>query len=141
MEDLEKYVTETLVRKGLGIQDPLKTEIEAILSQPLAADYIFADMVSRRAQIGWSTHGHTAVDVNIYGTVGAETLRGNHENTEVGEFLRHYLDVDVKEVTKELNKKTRNYNIAANGMSWMGARPSDEEIRTAPDHRHHPESI
>ena len=25
-----------------------------------------ADMVSKRALIGWTTHGHTGVDVNLY---------------------------------------------------------------------------
>lgn len=65
-------------------------------------------MISRRAQIGWSTHGHTAADVNIYTSdrVLAERLQGNHENTEVGGFLRWWLDVEgeVREVTKELKE-------------------------------------
>ncbi|KAJ2977686.1 hypothetical protein NUW58_g7735 [Xylaria curta] len=64
-------------------------------------------MISVRAQIGWSTHGHSAVDVNIYssGGPGTEALRGNVENTDVGAFLREYLRVDVDAVTKELNEK------------------------------------
>lgn len=62
-------------------------------------------MISRRAQIGWSTHGHSAVDVNIYGSAGSEKLRGNHENTEVGKFLRDYLDLNVDDITKELEEK------------------------------------
>ena len=59
--------------------------------------------------MGWSTHGHSAVDVNIYcsGAVGSATdkLRGNVENTEVGIWLREYLAVDVEQVTKELSQR------------------------------------
>lgn len=46
----------------------------------------------------------TAVDVNIYAssTKDAWPLVGNHENTEVGAFLAEYLDVDVRNVTKQL---------------------------------------
>ena len=70
----------------------------------LPASYIFADIISRRAQVGWSTHGHSAVDVNIYASSAkaARKLVGNHENTEVGEFIRAYLDVDLEAVTEEL---------------------------------------
>jgi alkaline phosphatase len=66
-------------------------------------------MVSLRARIGWSTHGHSAVDVNVYssGGPGTERIRGNVENTEVGEFLRDYLEVDVDEITKELRQKMK----------------------------------
>ena len=64
-------------------------------------------MVSMRARIGWSTHGHSAVDVNIYSSGGAaaEKIRGNVENTDIGKFLSAYLDVDVEEITKELEDK------------------------------------
>lgn len=92
------------MKDGLGIYDADEEEIELALHHPEDADYIFADMVSRRAQIGWSTHGHSAVDVNIYGSAGSEALRGNRENTDIGKFLRDYLDVDVDSITKELNE-------------------------------------
>ena len=29
--------------------------------------YYLGDMLSSRARIGWTTYGHTAVDVNLYG--------------------------------------------------------------------------
>jgi alkaline phosphatase len=66
-------------------------------------------MVSLRARLGWSTHGHSAVDVNVYssGGPGTERIRGNVENTDVGKFLREYLNVDVDEITKELKDKMR----------------------------------
>jgi alkaline phosphatase len=110
-EDLKHYINQTLVQWGLGIYDAEHEEIQAVVDHPTEADYIFADMISRRAQIGWSTHGHSAVDVNIYGSAGAEALRGNHENTEIGKFLRDYLDVDVDAITKELREKLKDSGI------------------------------
>jgi alkaline phosphatase len=73
-------------------------------------------MVSIRARVGWSTHGHSAVDVNIYSSGGpaAERIRGNVENTEVGEFLSDYLGVNVEAITKELRKKMRGLMKPAN---------------------------
>jgi alkaline phosphatase len=137
-KDLEAYVRNTIVQKGLGIEDAGDEEIKAILDNIVSADYVLADMVSRRAQIGWSTHGHSAVDVNIYGTSGAEILRGNHENTEVGNFLRDYLDLDLTDITNELREKAKTFDgdFKAAAGSWMGARPNEEELRKAPDHHH-----
>ncbi len=112
-QDLKQYISETLVEDGLGIYDAEDEEIQAVLDHPAEADYVFADMISRRAQIGWSTHGHSAVDVNVYGSAGSEALRGNHENTDIGKFLRDYLEVDVDAITKELRDKLKADGTAA----------------------------
>lgn len=85
-------------------------------------------MISRRAQTGWSTHGHSAADVNIYTSdpEAARALKGNHENTEVGDFLRNYLDVDVEAITKELREKGKGLKVQGvdgTEVSWMGKVP------------------
>jgi alkaline phosphatase len=135
-EDLKTYISEELVQGGQGITDASDDEIQALIDNPLLGSYIFADMISRRAQIGWSTHGHSAVDVNIYGTAGSEELRGNHENTEVGEFLRNYLGLDVTAVTEELVEKFKTASISSEGpTSWAGKIPTEEDIESAM--RHH----
>jgi len=127
----EDYVRETILIKGLGIHDASDDEITAIKDHKAdgASAWVLADVISRRAQVGWTTHGHSGVDVNIYGSTGTCKLSGNHENTEVGEFLRDYLRVDVDAITKELKKKGVNRMDAA-GVSkveyeWMG-RPLSE---------------
>jgi alkaline phosphatase len=125
-----------LVQNGLGVQDASDAEIQSLLDQPLLSVYTFADIISRRAQIGWSTHGHSAIDVNIYGFTGTERLIGNHENTEIGEFLREYLDVDVKAITDELIEKTKSFSVsAADHVSWTGRIPTEEDLRMVD--RHH----
>lgn len=47
------------------------------------------------------------MDVNIYSSGGAaaEKIRGNVENTQIGEFLSEYLDVDVEAITRDLEDK------------------------------------
>jgi alkaline phosphatase len=94
-EDVKAYLT-GLVSKSLGIHDASQTELDILVQHPAIASYQFADMISRRAQLGWSTHGHSGADVNIYASdpVAAKKLTGNHENTEVGEFLRWYLGAE-----------------------------------------------
>lgn len=105
--DLKTYINEKLVIPGLGISNASEEELTLVAENPELATELFAAMISLRAHIGWSTHGHSAVDVNIYssGGHGAERIRGNVENTDVGKFLREYLEVDVDEITKELREK------------------------------------
>jgi alkaline phosphatase len=57
-DDMTVYV-KALVGKRLGIRDASTEEISLLVKQPDLAAYTFADMVSRRAQAGWSTHGHS----------------------------------------------------------------------------------
>jgi alkaline phosphatase len=130
-DELKNWVNETLVQKGLGIQDPTDAELQLLIDHPLSSNYYFADMVSRRAQIGWSTHGHSAVDVNIYGTAGSSPLRGNRENIEIGRFLRNYLDVQVDDITKELEGSKDFKAAGASEIGWCGKIPSEEDLQLA----------
>jgi len=80
----------------------------------------------------------SAVDVNIYGSVGTDSLRGNHENTEIGEFLREYLDVDVKAITDELVEKSKTFGIATTtNQSWTGREPTEKDLYMVERHYEH----
>ncbi|RSL47152.1 hypothetical protein CEP54_013541 [Fusarium duplospermum] len=107
LEKLKKYINEELIIRGLGISNASDKEITTIAEHPESALVLFSALISLRAHIGWSTHGHTAVDVNIYssGGPGTDAIRGNVENTEVGKFLREYLDVDVDVISEELKER------------------------------------
>jgi len=128
--DEEEFLAETILADGLGITDYSEEEMEKLKaskdSLTTPPQYILADMISRRAQVGWATHGHSAADVAIFASEGAERLRGNHENTEVGDFLRDYLDVDVASITKKLQEKGTSMvsgvsTIEQDGkLAWMG---------------------
>ena len=53
------------------------------------------------------TNSSAAVDVNIYASnpKHALPLVGNHENTEVGQFISDYLELDIEAITSELKDK------------------------------------
>lgn len=127
-KDKQNKVAE-LLSSGLGITDYSQEEIDSVIdAKPVwPPSYLFADMISRRAQVGWSTHGHSAVDVNIYAShpSHAPGLVGNHENTDVGKFIAEYLDLDLEPITQELKaKKVKTSTSASNldggreGESW-----------------------
>ncbi|KGY15614.1 hypothetical protein PABG_11267 [Paracoccidioides brasiliensis Pb03] len=127
----QEYVRKKLLADGLGIHDATDLEVDKLISGGGA--YAFADMISRRAQIGWSTHGHSAVDVNIYASSpnDALSLMGNHENTEIGSFLADYLNIDLESVTKQL-QTTRSFSYDTDDGSvkpyaWMGP-PLDDGV-------------
>lgn len=132
----------SVVQHDLGIYDASDSEISDLVSTPESANVLFADMISRRSQTGWSTHGHSAADVNIYASDphAAALLQGNHENTEVGDFLREYLGVDVDSVTKELKEKGVLFDTLGEGgerVSWMGRVASEGERLDGQDHIAH----
>jgi alkaline phosphatase len=126
----KKAVVSDLISSDLGLNDYTPEEVDSIIdAKPIwPPSYLFADMISRRAQVGWSTHGHSAVDVNIYASSPdhARALVGNHENIEIGKFMAEYLDVDVEAVTQKLKKtKTSSTGASADSVgegeyAWMG---------------------
>ncbi len=60
-------------------------------------------IVSRRAGIGWTTGGHTAVDVGLYAWgPGADRLHGVMENDAVGRALADLLGLDLAPITARL---------------------------------------
>lgn len=163
-KDIRPYI-ENVVRSSLGIHDASKEEIDLLVNHPELSPYSFADMVSRRSQSGWSTHGHsgksiylcsflsshtnhrcTAADVNIYSScpMTARALVGNHENTEVGQFLSTYLDLDLEPITKKLKAATRESITATGpgseavfGGKWLGRVPKTDERLDGQNHMDH----
>ncbi|KAF5019598.1 hypothetical protein F66182_8384 [Fusarium sp. NRRL 66182] len=121
MKKLKKYINEELITRGLGISNASDKEITAIAEQPQLALVLFSALISLRAHVGWSTHGHTAVDVNIYssGGPGTDKIRGNVENTDVGKYLREYLEVDVDAITEELKEKMTKVDVQSADMEGL----------------------
>ena len=135
-ESLKEWINTKLIIEGLGITDVLDEELALVAANSADATTMIAAIISLRAHVGWSSHGHSAVDVNIYSSGGpaAEALHGNRENTDVGKFLRDYLGLDVDNITAELNEKlistTANNNqamltavaeVKSNRPGWTGA--------------------
>lgn len=150
-DTLNSKLVRRSISHDLGIHDATDTEIRAVVNSYKGfegAKYILADMISRRAQIGWSTHGHSgntnptvfyklplirilAIDVNIYSssTRTAAALIGNHENTDVGQFLHEYLDLSLDEVTDELRQKVKMEEWAWMHVSGPGKDSSARRLQ------------
>ena len=64
--DKKSWVRKTLIKDGLGIDDATDDEVDALLhpDPQVATEHVFTDMISRRAQVGWSTHGHSGKAVS-----------------------------------------------------------------------------
>lgn len=120
-----QWLREEIYGKGLGIGDVSEKEVDelwphrgtAYYANRVLADAVSSpfcscgkrrkvkltplhgggDQISRRAQVGWSTAGHSGVDVNLYAAgYNATGLVGNRENTEIGEHIAHMMGLNLE---------------------------------------------
>lgn len=97
----------TVLQEFTEIDDLSEAETEALTS---AADSggrglsgVLVEIISRRAAIGWTTGGHTAVDVRLHAAgVGSEQLAGNHDNTFIARIIEQMLDLDLDGLTRQI---------------------------------------
>lgn len=67
---------------------------------------VLSDIAARRAEIGFSTSGHTGIDINVYAYgADAHRLAGNQDNTNIGHVIKRMLKLDLDSVTRDLNRK------------------------------------
>ncbi|GAA5899078.1 hypothetical protein JCM8208_002998 [Rhodotorula glutinis] len=121
-----EWVVSELFDKGLGIVDPARWEVDEVWTERAdgyRANRALADAISRRAQVGWSTAGHSGVDVNLYSFGYNSTgLSGNVDNTDVGLHIAATMGLVPQVVTIELNK---------GGASWFNATAGNSTSRTS----------
>ncbi|KAL8283576.1 hypothetical protein RQP46_005679 [Phenoliferia psychrophenolica] len=97
-----EWLGAAVVANPTATREWLRTEV---FGQGLGIEDVTEAEISRRAQIGWSTAGHSGVDVNLYAYgYNATGLAGNRENTEVGHHIVNAMGLDLDVVTLELNK-------------------------------------
>jgi alkaline phosphatase len=57
---------------------------------------LLKSIMNRVTYSGWTTHGHTGVDVNLYAVgQGAEWFRGHHRNTYIGQTLLNWVQTPL----------------------------------------------
>ncbi|KAI7903705.1 alkaline-phosphatase-like protein [Cokeromyces recurvatus] len=134
--DTKEFLVETLIKKGLGVEDVTDEELDRLLAWKSNGQDIgffasaLSDLVSKRAQIGWTTMGHTAVDVNLYAYgYQSELLRGNHENTDIGDFIVDYLNLDLNDITKRLNSDQLFQKNLKGANEELRYKKSNHELR------------
>ncbi|OWB63482.1 hypothetical protein B5S29_g4464 [[Candida] boidinii] len=106
--ELKKFIKNEILENILKIYDYTEEDINNLIKFKSNSLYYINNMVSTRAQIGWSTHGHSAVDVNIYGYSNTNNgkyllnkyLNGNHENIEIGKFMEFITNSDLNKITE-----------------------------------------
>lgn len=100
---------------GTGIAQLEDDERTALLAAVAAPDSVrrhgllqaLSEIESRRVRVGWSTSGHTAVDVGLYAFgPGSERFRGLHENTDVAHLIAELLGLDLDAETARLRGPT-----------------------------------
>ncbi|KAI7905956.1 alkaline-phosphatase-like protein [Cokeromyces recurvatus] len=111
----EDYIMSTIFKDHLGIIDGTNAEIIELMKTSTSTKYItqfLADMISIRAQLGWATHGHSGVDVNLYAYgQGSNHLFGSHENIQIGEFITKILDLNLTEISIKLNHENPSFHL------------------------------
>ncbi|GJJ78478.1 alkaline phosphatase [Entomortierella parvispora] len=116
--DHKAFIKNEILGTELGITDATDEELTILTNtsaSPLEILPFLGHMISNRAHLGWTTLGHTGVDVNLYADgEGFSNLRGNHENTEIGVTMASYLRVDLGVITKRLEQTAD---------SWFKRRP------------------
>lgn len=77
-------------------------------------NYIVGPMISKRANIGWTTNGHTGDDIEIaiYNPKGYK-LSGIIENTDIAKFMSKLFNVDLDKITEKYFVKAQNLSKIA----------------------------
>ena len=97
-----------VLQKYAGI-DTLSNAERALLEKSRAKGqslkFALSDVISQRALLGWTTKGHTGVDVNLYAYgPGSARFRGHHDNTYLGQVLADLLEFDLNALTQSLRE-------------------------------------
>ncbi|KAI9158032.1 putative alkaline phosphatase [Paramyrothecium foliicola] len=105
-----------------ALTDASETEIQELLETDDMEDTL-ARLLSQRVGAEWSTGGHSAIDVTLFGYAAGEKRRelqadlaGSWDNIEIPRYIEKILGLDLDAVTKTLQE------AAEADDSWMGTR-------------------
>ncbi|MCZ8521067.1 MULTISPECIES: alkaline phosphatase [Paenibacillus] len=110
---LNKAVTADDVKKVVAdntwITDLSEEEAQFILAgdgSSYQREGAYNNVVAKRLLIGWSGHGHSAVDVGVwaYGPI-ADQVKGNIDNTQIAKASAAMIGVDLAAVSAEMQSK------------------------------------
>lgn len=117
-EKLSSFIEHEIFVKSMGLGQYSQSEVDEVCENShlfVQVLNLLNNMISVRSQTGWSTHGHSAVDVNIYGYTNSNEMQqllndrrpyhglfGNHENIEIGRFMERLAGVDLAKVTEKV---------------------------------------
>lgn len=101
-----------------GISDVTKAEMKAIKQSKRGnLNKVIGPMISKRANIGWTTGGHTGEEVVLYSYLpNNKRLTGVFDNTDIAHFIAHSFGFQLSDVTKRL------FIDADKGFAAIGAK-------------------
>lgn len=94
-----------VMKEYYGIEDLTAEEIAAIKATKVGSmNYTVGPMISKRANIGWTTTGHTGDEVvlYVYHPDKAEKLSGVVQNSDIALYMASSMGVDFDELNKKL---------------------------------------
>ena len=101
----EKSNIREVLEKFAGIKDLTDEETETI-AKAKTADVGIANVISNRALIGWTTTGHTAVDVPVYAFgPQADKLTGTIDNTVIADVISEAMKSKGQKNDKKQDKR------------------------------------
>ncbi|NLB90044.1 MAG: alkaline phosphatase [Clostridiales bacterium] len=100
----ERSNSQEVMEEYFGITDLSEEEIMAIVqAEEGSMNYVVGPMISKRANIGWTTGGHTGEDVTLFSYLpGDERIHGLIDNTDVANTAAAIWGLNLKEITKTL---------------------------------------
>ena len=121
--DLKKsFLIDTVFPKWLDLKNFTMENVEYLANEVniASAESFIGHIISDLAGIGWATHGHSAVDVNLYSYGhSSDDLRGNHENTDIGQFIIRQLGLQLDPITARLQDCVVSESIADRTESML----------------------
>lgn len=110
-EGIEKLLNEDrsnaveVMAEQFGVDDLTDEEIETIKTAEAGSmNYAVGPMIARRANIGFTTGGHTGGDVTlyVYAPEGVTQLTGTVENTDIARYMEKAMGLDLDATTQKL---------------------------------------
>lgn len=101
--DKERSNVAEVMLKCFGINDLTEPEIKSIKEAKGDVTYAMGPVISRRAQIGFTTHGHTGEEVFLAAYApDNQKPTGLVENIEIAEYMANTIGVNLDDLTKQL---------------------------------------
>ncbi|ROR29278.1 alkaline phosphatase [Mobilisporobacter senegalensis] len=111
----ERSNVEAVMKNYFGITDLSKAEIKAIKNTADASmNYTVGPIIAKRANIGFTTKGHTGEDVTlyVYAPESIDQLTGTVENADIALYMAKAMGLNLNETTKKLFVKAEDAYVA-----------------------------
>ncbi|KAK9463765.1 alkaline-phosphatase-like protein [Lipomyces oligophaga] len=125
-QDAKNTYVATQIFEPYGIFNATGSEVTGFYNASDPAVYM-GNLLAARAGINWSTLGHTAVDITLFGYgINTDSLIGNWNNVEVGHFMASQLGLNLSIATEKLQA---NESFVGGILADASASSSTKKLR------------